>query len=311
MKILFVSRSKSETPKPFVKEQADALANYCHVEVQHFLIRNGGIRGYFRAAARLAEWIKANGIDIVHAHYGFSALAVVISKLLFYRKYKLVITFHGSDILLKSDLKYSIFAARFSAHNILVSEKMLPWFRKKFSVIPCGIDVNVSLVYRESIRKEMKWGEDDFIILFSSSFDRKIKDPEFAFSVIEKLSHISKKRIRFIELKGYTRNELTGIMQAADALLMCSVSEGSPQIIKEAILNTLPVVSNDIGEVRSICAGVDHCYIVKKDVDAYVQCLESIAAQNIRIQNRCPVIRKFDNKLISEKLYDIYRHVLD
>lgn len=311
MKVLFVSRTWADMPKTFVIEQADALAKYCNIEIQHFLIKKGGIKGYFKAAAELSDLIKSQRIDIVHAHYGLSAFAVVISKLFFYKKYKMVTTFHGSDILLRSELKFSMVAARFSAHNILVSEKMLPYFHKKYSLIPCGINVNINLCLRDKIRDKMNWVENDFVVLFSSGFDRKIKDPEFAFEVIRKLSDTLNKQIKFIELKGYSRTDLTGIMQAADALLMCSKSEGSPQIVKEAIVNGLPVVSNDIGEVRSICSDVDNCFIIDKDVDAYVNCLKALVERKPRIQNRSPVINKFDDKMISEKLYDIYCNVLN
>ncbi|MFL5773967.1 MAG: glycosyltransferase family 4 protein, partial [Flavisolibacter sp.] len=132
MKVLFVSRTWADMPKTPVIEQADALAKYCNIEVQHFFIRKGGIKGYFKAARELSEFIKSQRIDIVHAHYGTSAFAVVISKLFFYNRYKLVVTFHGSDVLLRSELKYSMVAARFSSHNILVSEKMLQFFHGKF-----------------------------------------------------------------------------------------------------------------------------------------------------------------------------------
>ena len=85
-------------------------------------------------------------------------------------------------------------------------------------------------------------------ILFSSSFDRKVKDPGFAFHVMEELKSSLNKNVLLVELKGFSREQVSDLMQASDVLLMCSISEGSPQVIKEAILNGLPVVSNDVGE---------------------------------------------------------------
>ena len=129
-------------------------------------------------------------------------------------------------------------------------------------MIPCGINTDVELIHREVTRESNKWGTNDFVILFSSSFDREEKDANFAFQVVDAFSKTTTKSVRLIELKGYTRNEVTHLMQAADALIMCSKREGSPQVIKEAILNSLPVVSNDVGEVKSICSGIDYCFIV-------------------------------------------------
>src|SRR5690606_37358981 len=143
-------------------------------------------------------------------------------------------------------------------------------------------------------RTERKWDSNDFIILFSSNFERKVKDPEFAFRVVGAFSKSSKRNVKFIELKGYNRKQLTQIMQAADVLIMCSTMEGSPQVIKEAILNSLPVISNDVGDVAKICAGVDNCFIIRKDVQEFVDHLYIVSDSNSRITYRDPVLEKFD-----------------
>lgn len=133
------------------------------------------------------------------------------------------------------------------------------------------------------------------MILFSSTFNRPEKDAGFAFRVIDAFSKETTKNVQLIELKGYTRHHLTNLMQAANALILCSEREGSPQVIKEAILNCLPVVSNDVGEVKSICSGIDNCFIISKDVNEYVKYLQFLCKNNVRIPNRGPVIDRFDN----------------
>lgn len=311
MKILYVSRSNTGTPHPFIKEQADVLIRNHDVTIQHFLIASGGIKGYTRAILNLFKFTRSNEIDIIHVHYGLSALAVVLNKLLFFKKYKIIITFHGSDLNKRSERRLSLLASRFSSHNILVSGKMLDFIKCNHSVIPCGIDTNIELNFRDSTRIKKGWGKNDFIILFSSRFDRKVKDPTFAFKVLEAFSISTSKNVNLIELKGYSRYELTCLMQAADAMIMCSHSEGSPQVIKEAILNTLPVVSNDVGDVRDICSGVDNCFIVPKEVNEFVKSLSFLSTLELRIQDRTPVLTKFDNNIISNKLFNIYKDVLN
>lgn len=310
MHVIFVSRSNSGKPTPFVKEQADTLAKNFDITIQHFLIRKGGLGGYLKAAVDLFYFLKKNQVDIVHVHYGLSALVAVINKLLFLQQFKIIITFHGSDINKTSERTLSLFAAHFSSHNILVSSKMSRFFRHKYSIIPCGIDIQIELAFRELTRQENNWGQDDFVVLFSSGFDRPEKDPEFAFQVISSLQRSTSRNVRFLELKGYNRTQITRLMQAADALILCSKREGSPQVIKEAILNSLPVIANDVGDVKLICAGVDHCFIVAKEVPAYVRHLELIARQQVRIQNRKPVLEKFDNNKISNQIFEIYNEVL-
>jgi glycosyltransferase involved in cell wall biosynthesis len=310
MNITYVSRSASGLPHPFVQEQADNLIKNYHLQINHFLIKQGGLWGYARAIRDLYYYNKAHNADIIHVHYGLSALVVVAYKFLFFKKFKIVITFHGSDINKKSERIFSLLAAFFSSHNILVSPKMSTFFRQNYSVIPCGIDTNIKLAFRQLARQENNWQENDFIILFASGFDREEKDPAFAFQVIEAFTRTSNRKVRFLELKGYNRIQVTRLMQAADVLILCSKREGSPQVIKESILNGLPVIANDVGDVRSICAGVDHCFIVGKSIQEYVTHLDLISRNETRVQNRKPVIDKFDNNIIAGKIFNIYHEIL-
>lgn len=310
MNITYVSRSRSGIPHPFIQEQADHLIKNYNLHITHFLIKRGGIGGYLKAIMELHAFHKRNKSDIIHVHYGLWAFVVVLYKYLFFKKFKMIITFHGSDIHKKSERAFSLMASTFSSHNILVSPKMSPFFSHNYSVIPCGIDTNIKLAFRQLARRENNWEANDFIILFSSSFDREVKDPAFAFQVIERFTRTSTRRVTFLELKGYNRTQVTRLMQAADALILCSKTEGSPQVIKESILNGLPVIANDVGDVSSICAGVDNCFIVDKTIGEYVKHLDLISKNEYRILNREPVIEKFDNNIISGKIYNIYHEVL-
>jgi glycosyltransferase involved in cell wall biosynthesis len=310
MDVLYLSRSTSGQPHPFIKEQALVLSKNFNISIHHFLINQGGGFGYIKAIIKLASFLNKNNVDIIHVHYGLWGLVAIISKLINLKNQKIIITYHGSDINNPSERKFSLIASQFSSHNILVSEKMLKHISSNCSVIPCGIDTNVKLSYREETRAKYGWSDDTFVILFSSNFKRKEKDPAFAFKVIDALSKESSEKIIFLELKGYSREELTQLMQAADALLMCSLMEGSPQVVKEAIVNSLPVVTNDVGDVKSICADVDNCFILPKKVEDYKECLLYLAKQKVRIQNRYSVIEKFDNDMISHKLFTIYQQAL-
>jgi teichuronic acid biosynthesis glycosyltransferase TuaC len=54
-------------------------------------------------------------------------------------------------------------------------------------------------------------------------------------------------------------------MSAADCLLLTSVHEGSPNVVKEAVTCGLPVVSTDVGDVREVLDGVDPSWVCPAD----------------------------------------------
>jgi len=309
MKILFVSRSSSGSIHPFVKEQADVLVKQYRLDIKHFVIEKGGMRGYMSAAFQLREVLKHNNIDFIHVHYGLSALSVVLAKVLLLHQKKIIITYHGSDLNDSKERPFSLLASKFAIFNILVSSQMTRFFSENYAVIPCGIDTDIKTDFRDMVRLEKGWGPDDFVILFSSNFTREEKDPTFAKRVVNAFKKSVSKRVFFLELKGYNRSQLTQLMQAADVLLMCSIREGSPQIIKESILNSLPIVSNDVGEVKTICTNVDNCFIVEKNIPAFVHILCLLAENPQRIANRQPLISRYDNKVIAGEIFKIYQNI--
>ena len=52
-------------------------------------------------------------------------------------------------------------------------------------------------------------------------------------------------------------------MNAADCLLLTSWSEGSPNVIKEAMACNCPIVTTDVGDVNERLDGLDGCYVVR------------------------------------------------
>ena len=92
MRVLEVSRYKTEYADhrlPFVTEQGEALrAQGC--EVDYFLVRGN----YIKAVGALKAKIREFQPDIVHAHFGLSAITAELQSLV-----PVVTTFHNGETL--------------------------------------------------------------------------------------------------------------------------------------------------------------------------------------------------------------------
>jgi glycosyltransferase involved in cell wall biosynthesis len=106
----------------------------------------------------------------------------------------------------------------------------------------------------------MNLSENRKYILFAGAFDNVVKNAPLA---KEAVALLSDENVELLELKGYSREEVTLLMCAADAFLMTSFTEGSPQVIKEAMACGCPIVSVDVGDVKERVKEVAGCYVTR------------------------------------------------
>jgi glycosyltransferase involved in cell wall biosynthesis len=221
----------------------------------------------------------------------------------------LVITYHGSDINeLKGNL-ISVFPRLKSHWNIFVSyklqEKAFFKIKKKSSIIPCGVDFDAFVPMDQKVaRDKLGIKGDKKIVLFSSSFDNRIKNYFLAKQAVENLNE----KVQFLEIKNRTRKEVAMILNAADLLLLTSFSEGSPQIIKEAMACNCPIVATDVGDIRDVISDTAGCYITSFDYSEVASRINDALRFGQRTNGR-EKIQRFDNKLIASDIFDVYKKV--
>ena len=77
------------------------------------------------------------------------------------------------------------------------------------------------------------------------------------------MNKISPRNIRLEIISGKSHKELNEIFNAGDCLLLTSLHEGSPNIVKEAMATNLPIVSVACGDVRERLKDVENSYVIE------------------------------------------------
>ena len=303
MKILVVASYNKNRFAPFIVEQAETLKQF-DCEVDYFGIVGKGIKGYLSAFSSLRMKIKSFKPDVIHAHYGLSGLLANLQ-----RSIPVVTTYHGSDINLPKVLRLSKLAMKLSAWNIFVSQRNVDIAqpKKNYLLLPCGVNLpNYNESEISAVKEKLNWNPYKKYILFAGAFDNRVKNAKLAQDSISLVENAE-----LIELKGYTREQVTALFYAVDSFLMTSFTEGSPQVVKEAMACGCPIVSVDVGDVAERIEGLDGCYIAERNPQDIANKLNKVLSLNSRTKGRERIIELgLTNDLVAKKLVDIYEDVL-
>jgi len=266
MKILIVCSATNQQIAPFITEQADSLRDSGQI-VEFYLVRKKGVTGYLQALPGLKSTIAVFRPDIVHAHYGLSGLLANLQ-----RKVPVVTTFHGSDINDPRVFRWSRWVIRLSRFTIFVSQQAVEIAkpRRQYAVLPCGVNMSRFCPIEKKIaRQQLGWDDGEVYILFAGTREVEVKNYPLALQAVRNIPGT-----QLVELKGFGRDGVNLVLNAADVALMTSFTEGSPQFIKEAMACNCPVVSTDVGDVKQLTEGVEGCYITSFEVDSVTSGLQ-------------------------------------
>lgn len=232
---------------------------------------SGGLRpyNYLRAAWQLKRRLRRHRYDLLHAQWGQSGLATLFSTRL-----PRIVTFRGSDVngILSSSGRQTVrgrllrflsqLVAQRAQEVIAVSlpiARLLP--RCDVHVIPTGIDLQLFRpLPRKQARQALGLAPDSKYVLFAGGRSNPIKRYPLARAAVSRLQGVE-----LLVTEGVLPDTMPLYMNAADALLLTSSREGSPNVVKEALACNLPVVSVDVGDVAIRLIGVEGCAVCEDD----------------------------------------------
>jgi glycosyltransferase involved in cell wall biosynthesis len=321
IKVLFVCSGTDEASiSPVVFAQGESLRK-CGVSVDYFAIGGKGFAAYFKAAGSLRSRLKQDAYGIIHAHYGLSAIVALAA----HGKIPIVVSFMGDDLLGSNriDEKVTMSSRWFSKMNVLLarhfydlnivkSEGMLLKLGKnrKAEIVPNGVDVKLfHPIKKQEAQRVTEFTKEKWNFIFIGDQSRPEKNYKLALEAVSKAGSNSELHV----VKDRKPHELPYYYSAADAVIITSFHEGSPNILKEAMACNCPVVSTDVGDVRMLSEDIEGHFLTSFDPSDVAGKL--ISAEHFRTEvgetkGRLRIIeRKLDSESVALQIISIYKRL--
>lgn len=271
------------TPRPFFRQQVDVLERS---GVSSTVVRvppaDGRRLGHEYAVfyGRVLAKLATGEYDLVHANFGLTlpfALAQPVRPV--------VVSLWGTDVFGEFGWVTDR-CVRWSDAVIVMSDEMDDAVDAEATVIPHGVDFDLfEPIPRAEARREVGWSADSKHVLFPYDPDRDVKDFPRAERIVDEAADRVDENVAIRPVYDVPHERVPLYINAADALLMTSKWEGSPNTVREALACNLPIVSTDVGDVAERVNGVSHSHVRESDREL-VNALVSVLAAGERSDGR-------------------------
>jgi len=265
-------------------------------------------------------WKLLKRADIIHAHYSYCGWLARFQCSL-----PIVISFMGDDLLgsPRNDGKATIrsrfevqanrFFARFVDAVIVKSAEMARVIAPiKTYIIPNGVDLKTFFPMEiNHARRDLGLKKGKKYILFPGDPDNPRKGFCLARASIDVAQSYIEEPIEVVVLKGIIPERVPLYINACDTVLMTSLWEGSPNVIKEAMACNTPIVSVPVGDVPQLLEDVSVSEICSRDPEVIGCSLARILRCGRRSNGRDSIIlKKLDQVTVAQQIHGIYKEVL-
>jgi len=265
---------------------------------------------FFNFLLKISKLKRLSNYDFLHFQYG--SLLGFLGVFLNHRNK--IISICGSDLIPNNKNLKSYIPVIFTKLSIPFYDKIIvkspnlkneikAKYHHKVVIIPNGVDTD--FFNERIIEKKCK----KFKIAFNEGQNNKpIKNLPLALKTIKNL-RANNLDILFQKFSNKTRNEVKEILQSADCLLVTSLHEGSPNIVKEALSVNTPVVSVDCGDVKERLKNVNKGGVSSKyDYKELSNLISEVYNSKAKFNGREILLSQgIDSETTASKLIELYK----
>lgn len=322
LRVLHVSGMYPTNERPhwgtFVASQVESLRAR-GVEIDLIHPRTGSaIYRYTRGAVEVGLRTLSGKYDLVHAHFGMWGWSARAQFAL-----PVVMSFCGDDLLgrpdgrggrtFKSDVVVRLgqVLARTVDAVIVKSDEMaqqLPGVR--CHVIPNGVSFDrFRPMDQADARRRLELDPNATYAVFIGNPAELRKRYQLAAAVVQRASELAGHDIQLLTVVQRPIDHVVAALNAADALLMTSLWEGSPNVVKEALACNLPVVSVRVGDVPELATRTDGIWLAAPTAEDLGRSLVSAIRPRRRTTARQDIAH-LELDIVAERVLDVYSRVL-
>ena len=299
-----------------IKAQMDSLRPFGVEYDVVFVNGRESLVNYLRGVFAVRRRVGAGQYDLIHAHFGLSGWVAR-----FQWRVPVVVKFMGDDVLGKFDrcgrvtLRGRIFQvssfvlARCVAGVIVMSEPMKRRLRcAKARVVWTGVNLDLFRpLDRAQACDTLALDPTKKYVLFPYNPTRAEKRFDLVEAAV-RLAQAHVPEIEILQVAGVPQERIPLYFNAANALVLASQSEGSPNAVKEAMAVNLPVISVDVGDVAEVLAGCEGNYIVLPTARAIAEKLVEVCRGSARTHAR-ERVAQFSMAAMAQKVLEVYKTV--
>jgi glycosyltransferase involved in cell wall biosynthesis len=262
---------------------------------------------------------RSRAADVIHGHYGYCGW---LARGQLGRP--VVVSFMGTDLFgvpragggLKPSSRFVAQSGRWLARHVdativktrEMADAVAP---APTHVIPNGVDMTeFAPVGPDEARRSLGLDPATRYVLFGGNPAKAVKGYPLARATVDRAAELLGEPIELLILRGVAACRVPLYMGAAEALLMTSLSEGSPNVVKEAHACELPVVSVPVGDVPMLLDGVDNCALAPREPEPLAHALVSVLSSRRRSNGRAALRRQgLDDESVAQRVAAVYEEI--